>query len=129
MCYYFIMLEIFKSHHPVRHIRSFKHAFDGIFHALLNEANFRVQVVIVILAIVFGKILKISNVEWALVTLSMSLLLASELVNTTVEEIMDHFVKHDNQIAKVIKDLSAGFVLINAIGSLIILYLVYGTKF
>ena len=59
----------------------------------------------------------------------MSLLLASELINTTVEEIMDHFVKHDNPVVKVINDLAAGFVLINAIGSLIILYLVIGTKF
>jgi diacylglycerol kinase len=122
------MLQIFKSHHPIRHIKSFKHAFNGIFHALLNEANFRVQVVIVILAVIFGKLFKISNVEWAIITISMSLLLASELVNTTVEEIMDHFVKHDNPVAKVVKDLAAGFVLINAIGSLIILYLVIGTK-
>lgn len=123
------MLQIFKSHHPIRHARSFKHAFEGIFHALLNEANFRVQIVIVILAVIFGKLFKISNVEWAIVTMSMGLLLASELINTTVEEIMDHFVKHDNRVAKVIKDLSAGFVLINAIGALIIFYLIFGTKF
>lgn len=122
------MLQIFKSHHPTRHIKSFKHAFNGIFHALLNEANFRVQVVILILAMIFGKLYKISNVEWALITISLSLLLASELINTTVEEIMDHFVKHDNQIAKVVKDLTAGFVLINAVGSLIVLYLVFGNK-
>jgi diacylglycerol kinase len=123
------MLQIFKSHHPIRHARSFKHAFEGIFHALLNEANFRVQIVIVILSILLGKFFKISNVEWAIVTMSMGLLLASELINTTVEEIMDHFVKHDNRVAKVVKDMAAGFVLINAIGSLIILYLVFGTKF
>jgi diacylglycerol kinase len=122
------MLQIFKSHHPIRHIRSFKHAFNGIFHALLNEANFRVQVVIVILVIIFGKFYNISNVEWGLITVTMGLLLASELMNTTVEEIMDHFVKHDNQIAKVVKDLTAGFVLINALGSLIVLYLVFGNK-
>ena len=122
------MLQIFESHHPIRHITSFKHAFKGIFHALINEANFRAQIVIVIFTIIFGKLLKVSNVEWALITLSMGLLLASELINTTVEEIMDHFVRHDNQIAKVVKDLTAGFVLINAIGSLIILYLVFGNK-
>lgn len=122
------MIQIFKSHHPVRHFKSFKHAFHGIFHALLNEANFRVQVVIVILVVFFGKFFQISNVEWAIITLSMGLLLASEIVNTTVEEIMDHFVKHDNNVAKVVKDLAAGFVLINALGSLIIFYLIFGNK-
>jgi len=122
------MLGIFKAHHPIRHAKSFKHAFEGIFHALLNEPNFRVQVVIVTVSIFFGKLLEISNVEWAILILSMGLLLTAELINTAVEEIMDHFVKHDNPVTKIIKDISAGFVLINAISSLLILYLVLGTK-
>lgn len=122
------MLGIFRSHHPIRHAKSFKHAFEGIFHALLNEPNFRVQVVIVTVSIFFGKFLEISNVEWAILILSMGLLLTAELINTAVEEIMDHFVKHDNPVTKIIKDISAGFVLINAISSLLILYLVLGTK-
>ena len=119
------MLEILKSHHPLRHAKSFKHAFEGIFHALLNEPNFRVQIVIVALSFYFGKMFGITNVEWGILVISLGLLLAAELINTVVEELMDHFVRHDDPIVKVIKDLTAGFVLITAITVLIILFLIF----
>jgi len=122
------MIKLFKSHHPIRHVRSFRHAFEGIFHAIINEPNFRVQVVIVALAVYFGKRFSITNTEWGLLTISLGTLLLSEIVNTIVEEIMDHFVKHDNKVAKVVKDLSAAFVLCASISTLIILYLVFSPK-
>ncbi|MFH1648513.1 MAG: diacylglycerol kinase family protein [Patescibacteria group bacterium] len=124
------MLKIFKSHHPVRHAKSFKYAFEGIFHALINEPNFRVQLVIVTLAIIFGKKFGISNTEWGLLAISLGSLLSAEMVNTVVEEVLDHFyLKEEENIAiKVIKDLSAGFVLITSITTLIILILVFGNK-
>ena len=124
------MLKIFKSHHPVRHAKSFKYAFEGIFHALINEPNFRVQIVIVTLAIIFGKKFGISNTEWGLLAISLGSLLSAEMVNTVVEEVLDHFyLKEEENIAvKVVKDLSAGFVLITSITVLIILILVFGNK-
>ena len=124
------MLKIFKSHHPVRHAKSFKYAFEGIFHALINEPNFRVQLIIVTLAIIFGKKFGISNTEWGLLAISLGSLLSAEMVNTVVEEVLDHFyLKEEENIAvKVVKDLSAGFVLITSITVLIILILVFGNK-
>ena len=124
------MLKIFESHHPIRHAKSFKFAFEGIFHALINEPNFRVQIVIVTLAIIFGKKFGISNTEWGLLAISLGSLLSAEIVNTVVEEVLDHFyLKEEENIAvKVIKDLSAGFVLITSITVLIILILVFGNK-
>ena len=124
------MLKIFESHHPIRHAKSFKFAFEGIFHALINEPNFRVQIVIVTLAIIFGKKFGISNTEWGLLAISLGSLLSAEMVNTVVEEVLDHFyLKEEENIAvKVIKDLSAGFVLITSVTTLIILILVFGNK-
>lgn len=122
------MLKIFKSHHPTRHAKSFKYAFEGIFHALINEPNFRVQLVIVTLAIIFGKKFGISNTEWGLLTISLGSLLSAEMVNTVVEEVLDHFYKDENGAVKVIKDLAAGFVLVTSITALIILVLIFGKR-
>ena len=125
------MLKIFKSHHPVRHAKSFKYAFEGIFHALINEPNFRVQLVIVTLAIIFGKKFGISNTEWGLLAISLGSLLSAEMVNTVVEEVLDNFYDREqesNIAVKVVKDLSAGFVLITSITALIILVLVFGKR-
>ncbi|MFC1700421.1 diacylglycerol kinase [Patescibacteria group bacterium] len=124
------MLKIFESHHPVRHAKSFKYAFEGIFHALINEPNFRVQVIIVTLVIIFGKKFGISNTEWGLLAISMGSLLSAEMLNTVVEEVLDRFYNKDqeNIAIKVVKDLSAGFVLITSITALIIMILVFGNR-
>lgn len=119
------MNKVFKTHHPIRHAKSFKFAFKGILHALLNEANFRIQVIIAIATVIVGTYYKITNVEWALITLTMGFLLTAEMVNTVVEELMDHMFKEQHDVARVIKDLSAGFVLTAAVATLIILFLIF----
>jgi len=87
------MFGFLKSHHPLRHARSFKHAFTGIFHALVEEPNFRVQVVIVVISVLLGARFRITNAEWGLLILSMGLLLMAEVLNTVVEDTIDFFIK------------------------------------
>ena len=123
------MLKIFKSHHPVRHVKSFKYAFEGFFHAVINEPNFRIQIIIVALSIYFGKKFEITNTEWGLLTIVLGFLLAAEIMNTVIEEVMDNFMKEENGVVKIIKDLSAGFVLITSITALINLILIFGPRF
>lgn len=123
------MFGFFKSHHPLRHARSFKYAFQGIFHALINEPNFRLQIVIVSISVIFGFHFKITNTEWGLLILSMGLLLMAEVLNTVVENTIDFFVQGFDEGAKVVKDLSAGFVLITAVTALIILVLIFWPYF
>lgn len=122
------MLNIFRSHHPTRHIKSFKYAFEGLGHALLNEPNFRIQVVVVVFAIILGLHFNISNIEWGLLILSMGALLAAEMTNTVVEELIDALIKEYHDGAKIIKDLSAGFVLTTAVTTLAILFLIFAHR-
>jgi diacylglycerol kinase len=119
------MLKLFRSHHPRRHAKSFQYAFEGIFHALVNEANFRVQVVITIVAVTLGIHYKIAVAEWGLLTLTSGFLLAAELINTVVEEFVDHLIEENHEGVKIIKDVAAGFVFIAAITTLIILILIF----
>ena len=87
------MLGFLKSHHPLRHARSFKYAFQGILRALIEEPNFRVQVVIVLISVLLGFHFNITNTEWGLLILSMGLLLMAEVLNTVVEDTIDFFIK------------------------------------
>ena len=122
------MFDFIEEHHPRRRIKSFRYAFQGLFHALLNEANFRIQIFIVIFATVLGVYFKISNTEWGLLILSMGFLLSAEMVNTVVEEFIDHLIKKKSETAKIIKDLGAGFVLVTAAMAALILYLIFGVR-
>lgn len=120
--------KIFSSHHPVRHAKSFKYAFQGIFHALLNEANFRVQLLFSIFILVIGLLLNISNTEWAVIVIALGLLLSAEMVNTVVEEFIDNLITEQSEAAKIIKDLSAGFVLTTGVVALIVTLLIFVPK-
>ena len=123
------MKKFFKDHHPKRHARSFKYAFSGLFHALINEPNFRIQLIIVALLVFFGFKYSISSIEWGLLTISVGLLLSAEMINTVVENFIDSMIDEENDGAKVIKDLSAGFVLITALTALIVFYLIFWKYF
>jgi undecaprenol kinase len=116
------------SHHPLRHAKSFKHAFRGLWHALLHEANFRVQILIVSFSFFLGVHFKITNTEWCLLILSMGSLLAAEMTNTVVEELIDTLIKEYHEGAKIIKDLAAGLVLTTSFTSLAVLVLVFGRR-
>ena len=119
------MKHLLRSHHPVRHIKSFKYAFEGIFHALLHEPNFRIQISIAILSIGLGFYYKISTTEWGILILSLGALLSAEMLNTLVEEFIDIFIKDQRPGVKVIKDIAAGFVLLTAVTTSVIIFLIF----
>lgn len=118
--------NIIKKHHPVRHYKSLKYAVRGLGHVIINEANFRVQLVIVTLAVFMGLHFRINSTEWAILVISLGMLLSAEVLNTVVEEFMDNFVKEESFEAGIIKDLAAGFVLVSAFTVLIILGILFG---
>ncbi len=119
------MKSVLKSHHPRRHISSFKYAFSGVLHTLLNEANFRIQILITTVTVLLGIYLGLTNTQWAILTLAMGLLLSAEMINTLIENFIDVLIKEYHEGAKIIKDVSAGFVLITAITALIVLLLIF----
>ncbi|MBP8960632.1 diacylglycerol kinase [Patescibacteria group bacterium] len=116
---------LLKSRHSIRRVDSFKYAFKGVYHALINEPNFRIQILIVLITAFLGFYFGISTVEWGLLVISGGLLLSAEMINTVMEELMDHLIPEESPIVAIIKDLSAGFVLTMAGTYLVILFLVF----
>jgi len=122
------MRTLFKPNHPLRQINSFKFAFEGIFHAFLSEPNFRIQLFIVAVSIILGKVYQITRIEWSFIVICSGFLLFMELINTVIEEIMDRFMKNLNDGVKIIKDVSAAAVLIAALTFLVNFSLIFGPR-
>jgi diacylglycerol kinase len=118
----------FKANHPVRQIKSFKYAFEGLFHAIMTEPNFRIQVMITLTSVILGKIFKITRTEWSILVISIGLLLIVEIINTVIEEIMDQLFKEKREGVKIIKDLSAAAVLTTSFVALTNLILIFGQR-
>lgn len=122
--YYNNMKKLLKSHHPLRHAKSFKYAFNGVWHALVNEPNFRVEIVIATFFISVGVVLHYSLTHWATLVLGIGLLLCTEIINTVIEEFVDLLIKEYHESVRVIKDMSAAFVLTAAFTVLIVFILI-----
>lgn len=99
---------------------SFKYAIEGIWISFKTERNMKIHIFIMILVIIAGIILKINKSEWIICIILFAIVIGSELFNTSIETIVDMVMPEKNEKAKIAKDVSAGAVLVVAIGAAII---------
>ena len=110
-------------------INSFKYAFMGIFSSMKTERNLKIHISIMILVILFGLIFQISAFEWILCIVCFGIVISGELFNTAIETVVDMVRPEYNEKAKLAKDISAGGVLVLAIASAIIGFIIFLPKF
>jgi diacylglycerol kinase len=99
---------------------SFSYAFSGIKLALKNEPNLRIHLVIAAIVAVAAYFLQFSRIEWIVLLFTIAFVLILELINTTLEAIVDIISPQRRPGAKLAKDVSAAAVLISALLSLAI---------
>lgn len=109
-------------------ISSFKYAFQGMFSALKTERNLKIHVTIMILVIIAGIVLKISKIEWIICIILFGLVIGGEMFNSAIETVVDVAMPDINPKAKFAKDAAAGAVLVFAIASAIIGFMIFGPK-
>ena len=102
-------------------VKCFIFALDGIYNAIKSEQNFRIHLILMLLAIACGIYLGLSILEWSLIIFAIGFVLAAELFNTSVERLSDKVSGGEiSPLVKNSKDLAAGGVLIAAITALVI---------
>ena len=94
-------------------LKGFVFAWRGIA-AGARGRNFRVMLGVAAGVIVAGYFLKISTMEWCLVSLSIGLVLGLELVNTAGEKLVDILSPDHDPRYGMVKDILAGAVLLAA---------------
>lgn len=72
------------------------------------------------IATTIGLVCNISATEWMIVIGCIALVMAMEMMNTAIEKLCNIVSKDFHPTIKIIKDVTAGAVLLGAIGSLII---------
>ena len=105
-------------------LRGFGYAFQGLRFCVCRERNFRVHVAAAIYVLLIAPYFLLSRTEWALLLLTIGLVIAAEALNTAIEKAVDLSEKRC-ETARVAKDVAAGAVLlcaITAVGVGIILF-------
>lgn len=109
-------------------INSFKNAFNGMIVSFKQERNMKIHISIMFLVILLGIIFKIKTVEWIICIICFALVIGGELFNTVIEITVDIAMPNFNKKAKKAKDISAGAVLVLAIASAIIGFIIFVPK-
>ena len=107
---------------------SIKYCLEGINFVITNESNFKIEIVIGIIALLLSYILKISRIEFIIILIMIALVLTSEIINTSIEKVVDLYTKDYNNLAKIAKDVSAGSVLVMSIFSLLVGVIIFLPK-
>jgi undecaprenol kinase len=110
-------------------LRSFRHALGGISYCISTQRNFRIHAVVALLVVVAGLWLGPSPAEWAMLVLTMSVVLAAEMVNTALEALADALYPAVHPLIGAAKDALAGAVLVTAVGAVVVGVLVLGPRF
>ncbi|MCX7680974.1 MAG: diacylglycerol kinase family protein [Anaerolineae bacterium] len=105
---------------------SFRYAFAGVGYALRTQRNTRIHLVIATVVIIMGIWLELSFVAWAVLILTIGFVLVSEMLNTVAETLVDLVHPGYHPLAKTVKDVTAGAVLLTAFISVIVGLLVLG---
>ncbi len=96
-------------------LNSFTYPIKGLKYAYRNEQNVAVDVGVAIIVIIAGFLFKVSISEWALLALTIGIVISLELVNTAIEAVVDLVTEEYHPLAKVAKDTSAAAVFVCAI--------------
>jgi len=108
---------------------SFKYALSGISYVLRTSRNFKIQLIFAVTSLMIGFLMQISLVNYVILIATIMSVLILEILNTSIESIVDLLVKKEfSSLAKISKDTSAGAVLLASINSVIIAVYIFVPK-
>lgn len=109
---------------PTRFIDSVNCAIEGILYTARTQKHMRRHFAASFLVLSLALLLRVSPIEFMLISLAVSFVLFAELLNTAIEVVVDMISPEFHPMAKIAKDVAAGAVLVAAFGTGILGYLV-----
>ncbi|WP_303721507.1 diacylglycerol kinase [Malonomonas rubra] len=109
---------------PTRWIESLNCAIEGILWAVRSERHLRYHFIAALAVLFLALFYRVSALEFFLLVLAAVLVIFAELINTSIEKLVDLVTDEYHELAKLAKDIAAGAVLVTSVGAAILGYLV-----
>ena len=115
------MKEVFKGNL----VNSLNAAVEGFLFVVKTERNMRIHFLLALFVLILGIFLDFSRIEIMLLCLTCALVLIAEMINTAMEIVMDYVEASHSEWVGIVKDISAGAVLIASINAIVVGYLLF----
>jgi diacylglycerol kinase (ATP) len=114
---------------PKNWFESLNCAIEGILYAAKTQKHMKFHFIVAALVLLLSLFLDVSRIEFVLLAVSITLVLFAEMVNTAIEVTIDLIHEEYHPLAKIIKDVAAGGVLIASLGALVMGYMILSEPF
>jgi diacylglycerol kinase (ATP) len=109
-------------------VEGFNAAIEGFIYVLKTERNMRIHFLAAFFFLLLGVYLNFTYLELIALTITITLVLAAEMINTAIEHTVDMVKSEFHPIARIIKDVGAGAVLLTAINAIVVGYVLFSKK-
>ena len=106
-------------------VDSFNYAIEGIIYSIRTQRNMKIHMVAAILVLVATFFYDLSKIELLIITITISLVIVAEMINTAVEAAIDATTNFYHPLVKIAKNVAAGAVLVSAINSVLVGYVIF----
>ena len=106
-------------------VESFNSAIEGFIYVFKSQRNMRLHFLIGFFAAILAIFLNFSPVEFILLCLTIGFVLFAEMFNTAVEHTIDLIKEEFHPLARIVKDICAGAVLLSAMSAVIVGYILF----
>ncbi len=117
-----IFRDVFKTREL---FESFKFALRGCIYLFFCHRNMRIIFLVGVATFLLGIYFHLKGIELMILCLTISLVFIAEIFNTAMELIIDMFIDKYHPKIKIIKDIAAAVVIIAALNSLAIGYVLF----
>ncbi|WP_040054081.1 diacylglycerol kinase [Candidatus Arthromitus sp. SFB-mouse] len=111
-----------------RIVDSFNNALEGMLYAVRTQMNMKIHLLIAFFIMSISLFYDITKIELIILSLTITLVVFAELVNTAIEIAIDATTNYYHPLAKIAKNISAGAVLLTALNATFIGYLIFWDK-
>ena len=108
---------------------SFNFAIEGLIYVLRSQRNMRLHFIFSIFILLIGIYLGLDGIRLLILLAAITFVLFAEMFNTAIEFTIDLVSDTVNPLARIIKDISAGAVLLSAVNALIVFYIIFSQYF
>jgi diacylglycerol kinase (ATP) len=104
---------------------SFNAAIEGFLFVVKTQRNMRIHFLLALLVLLLGIYLNFTRVELIMLLLTSAIVLISEMINTAIEIVMDFVEASHSHWVKMVKDITAGSVLVASVSAVIVGYFLF----
>ena len=114
---------------PKKFMRSFKHARAGAEHTMRTQRNLWIHFLVGLAVIGFAVWLRVGLVELALLVVAIFGVIVAEMINTSIEELVNILSPGHREEAALAKNVAAAAVLLAAAGAVVVGCIIFIPRF